>query len=412
MKSSFAAPKRDREDDNEDKIEDSDEEDVKRDNEEAKKQKTESETSDVEEEEEELLSILVKKEPDCPSENINEVFAHERDCRIHTHPDPTKHGYFLDEKQMHLSVTGLKSFFFPPFDGEKIVKNMMKANGKNGVYIKPGSRYHMMTEPEIFACWDDAAGNGTNAHLCMETHLNQGTKRRMWLKANLTKSQQVEQFLRPHGPTGECYEDARKYAPNMLEVLDLLDEKGWKPYRTEWVVFNEFLDIGGSIDAVFYKDVGGKRKYMIIDWKTVFEEKKVTDVFGKAFYPLELQNSKLSTFKLQLNTYKHFLCSEYGLEDVSMMVVCFFENETYKCYPIEDINVAQCLKVYMNALEVEKIALTWYKTGKDTTGFLPAYSEPMSADLLEIKWDDFAVDETDIQENEDEVVEIEDEDEN
>ena len=45
---------------------------------------------------------------------------------------------------------------------------------------------------------------------------------------------------------------------------EIASPRGWKPYRSEWVVFNEDYQIAGSIDMVFRDDAG---RLILVDWK-------------------------------------------------------------------------------------------------------------------------------------------------
>ncbi len=345
------------------------------------------------------IEIVTKKEDEDDNntddfnedkENINFIFKHPRDKRIKRHPDPEIHGYFVDDKLVHISATGFKSFFFAPFEEEKVATDMVNRKNKNGVYWNPGNRHHGLTVLGILDLWEKSRTGGTTTHLCAEHYLNRGFKRISKSMISLSEEEQIEDFIRPFGNDGICCEDVRHRASSFLKVIAIFLEQGWKPYRTEWMVFHEYYDMAGSIDAVFYRDSpvkGGKRQHLIVDWKTVVEEKKVTEAFGnrKAYFPLEkFLSCRLTEYTVQLNWYKFVGTSKYDLEDVSMVVVCFFDDGNYKIYNIEDIHILECLKMYMDHLEVEKQALLWYKTGEDVSGFLP-HNEPVSIDLLELE---------------------------
>ena len=84
------------------------------------------------------------------------------------------------------------------------------------------------------------------------------------------------------------------------------DYKHLKPYRTEWVVWNEDVKISGTIDIVFEDENGD---LVIYDWK---RSKEICKTSGYNKFALtecinHLPDTNYWHYALQLNTYKKII---------------------------------------------------------------------------------------------------------
>ena len=180
--------------------------------------------------------------------NINEKNIHRRDVFIDF--EEKTHKYTVNNKRL-ISVSQLIKRYFGEFDADKILNLYYKRwmRDKN-------SEYYGMSREEIKQKWEDnknhAASHGTAVH------------------------EQIEKYIlgeEPHTPYPEFKQfkvfTNRKY--------------NWKPYRVEWIIYDEDLMIGGTIDAVYKDSQTGK--YYIIDWKA---NNKITknNSYQKGLYPL------------------------------------------------------------------------------------------------------------------------------
>ena len=224
--------------------------------------------------------------------SLSKKHRHERDERIVFDEGP--HIYYVDGKKTDISVTGLVHSHFPHFDADKIIDKMMKSNKW------PQSKYFGKTKIQIKEQWKqngkEASDAGTKLHLDIENFYN-GLD---------VQNDSIEylQFLEFHKKIG-----------SMLT-----------PYRTEWTVFDEDLNISGSIDMIF-KDADGT--LLIYDWKrskgikkTNYFESATTDCIN------HLPNSNFWHYSLQLNTYKMILERKYGKKVSGMYLVSL--------HPIQD----------------------------------------------------------------------------
>jgi hypothetical protein len=107
-----------------------------------------------------------------------------------------------------------------------------------------------------------------------------------------------------------------------------------KPYRVEWMIFDEEVRLAGSIDFVNENPDG---TLTIYDWKRCKEIKK-TNRFG-TFALTEcishLPDTNYWHYALQLNTYKTILERKYGKTVKQMMLVALHPNlPSYQVYTV------------------------------------------------------------------------------
>ena len=224
---------------------------------------------------------------------LQKLNPHSRDKRIKFDEKP--HIYYVDGKAVNISVTGWIHSHFPSFDADKIIDKMMKSKK-----WKPGHKYFGMSKEEIKKLWSDngkeASSAGTKLHYDIECFYNSLPVQ--------NHSKEYQQFLEFHKSIGSQL----------------------KPYRTEWTVFDEDIQISGSIDMVFEDACGN---LLIYDWKRSKEIKK-TNFFESATTECisHLPNSNFWHYSLQLNTYKAILERKYGKKVIGMFLVSL--------HPIQD----------------------------------------------------------------------------
>lgn len=225
---------------------------------------------------------------------------HPRDERIEF--DEPTHKYTIDESNDRwISCTGFIHDFFPHFDPNAAVAAIKR--GKN--YAT--SKYFGKTDKEILDGWSDsgklASGLGTAMHLSIEQFMN-GAYDLIDNEVKKTKEwKYFTSFWKDCGP-------------------DLV------PYRMEWEVFSTEHKLAGSIDAIYYRPSDGK--YVIYDWKRSKEIKSSND-YEKGYAPLNhLPNCNYWHYSLQLNIYKWFLETFYGLEIADLyLIILHPDNKNY-----------------------------------------------------------------------------------
>jgi hypothetical protein len=240
------------------------------------------------------------------------------------------HTYYIRGKsEGYISTTGFVHAFFPHFDADAVIKQMMASPNW------PKSKYFGKTAEEIATEWStsgaESSGKGTNMHLAIEQWLNGAT--------DLIDPTVIET-------------DEWRYFQNFWrDYYEKLE-----PYRMEWEVFDEEHKLSGSIDAVFKNKEDGT--YVIYDWKRS-KEIKTKAYKGEAGYaPLDhLENVNYWHYTMQLNVYKWFLETHYGLKISGLyLIILHPNNNNYVRYQLNilDEEVQAMLECRLAAVEEGK----------------------------------------------------------
>jgi ATP-dependent exoDNAse (exonuclease V) beta subunit len=221
---------------------------------------------------------------------------HPRDLQIEF--DEPTHRYTVNgSSDGWTSCTGFLHSFFPHFDPDTTIKKMMKSPKW------PQSKYYGMTASEIKNQWNssgkDASEAGTAMHLGIEMFHNGAD-----VDDSVKDSVEWKYF---QNYWKECGEDL-------------------EPFRTEWEVWSEEHKLAGSIDMIYKRKSDGK--YIIYDWKRS-KEIKTTNTFENGYPPLDhLPNCNYWHYTLQLNVYKWFLETFYGLEVAELYLIILHPDNT------------------------------------------------------------------------------------
>ncbi len=238
------------------------------------------------------MTELVKKETNMETSYLAKKNPHKRDANITFEEGP--HIYTINGNSDYTSVTTWNHSHFPTFDADKIIEKMM--NGKN--WTK--SKYYGQTLLEIKDGWtkkgNDASSAGTKMHYDIECFYNECQR-----ENNSIEYQYFKEFHEQH--------------------------KDKKPYRTEWMIYDETLGLAGSIDMTFENPDG---TIDIYDWKRCREIKKFNNYETATTECINhLPNTNFWHYALQLNTYKKILELNYNKKIREMYLVCLHpENKT------------------------------------------------------------------------------------
>jgi ATP-dependent exoDNAse (exonuclease V) beta subunit len=248
---------------------------------------------------------------------------HPRDDHIRFF-EPT-HTYYIDGSSTNVtSCTGFLHQFFPHFDAKATIQKMMRSPKW------AQSKYFGKTATEIETGWSDsgkeASGLGTAMHLAIEQFLNGAHER---------------------------IDPAVKATPEWQYFMNFWELHGHdlEPYRMEWEVWSAPHLLCGSIDGVFKRRSDGK--IVLYDWKRSKEIKSTND-YEKGYAPVDhLPNCNYWHYTLQLNTYRWFLETLYGLEVGDMyLVILHPNNPNYR-----RIRLNRLEKEVLDMLECRKRAL-------------------------------------------------------
>jgi len=251
--------------------------------------------------------------------------AHPRDPNL-VFDEPThKYTITCDPDSKYTSVTTWNHSHFPHFDADKIIKNMMK--GKNW---KPENKYWGLTAQQIKDQWSEngaaVSGAGTNLHFDIECFMNQElSENSNYTHETLLENYQhfLDQGNKPANETDE-WNYFLQYARDFPK---------FKPYRTEWMIYDEELKLAGSIDMIYENPDGTLNIY---DWKRAKEIKKTTSFNQYAITECisHLPHTNYWHYSLQLNTYKAIIEKQYNKKVRDLYLVRLHPNNTRQSYDL------------------------------------------------------------------------------
>ena len=256
--------------------------------------------------------------------------AHVRDSNIRFYEEGHKYEILDEPGVKYTSVTTWNHSLFPEFNADSVIENMMKGKG-----WKEGHRYWGLTAQQIKAQWnsnrDSVAGAGTDLHFEIECFNN---NRRF--KIPYTNKELYNMYISKNGEKHLLKPIEWQYFINFVK-----DHPDLKPYRTEWLVYNEDIKISGSIDMVYENTDGSLSIY---DWK---RSKNITRInnFNKFALPPQIchiPDSNFWHYALQLNTYKAILEAKYGKKIRELFLVRLHpeaEEGNYELILMPDLSV-------------------------------------------------------------------------
>ena len=189
-------------------------------------------------------------------------------------------------------VTRFCHGIFPEFDTEKILDNIFSKDPLP-------EKYKNYTRESLKAEWEnnriETADLGTKLHESIEYFYND----------DLSKHNDSIEWT--------YFENFHKNNPDL------------KPYRTEWMVYDEDLQIKGIIDMVFINDDGSLSIY---DWKRCKSIDKTNGFNQWCLHPdlNYIPHSNFWHYSFQLNVYKKILERKYDVKVKDLYLVCFHRN--------------------------------------------------------------------------------------
>ena len=237
------------------------------------------------------------------------VNRHERDNLIHF--DEPTHVYTVKGSSKGIcSITTFLHSFFPHFDADEVIKNMMRSKKW------PQNKWYGMTAEAIKAAWNangkEASEAGTAMHLGIEMVMNGAEA-------------QVEDSIKASIEW--------KYFWNYWRE----DQVTWEPWRTEWEVWDEDLKLAGSVDMIYRNRKDGT--FAVYDWKRA-KEIKTENTFQSGYGPVShFPDCNYWHYTLQLNLYRWLLEKHYGIVVSEMaLVIMHPNNKNYKRYKLNRLD--------------------------------------------------------------------------
>jgi DNA-binding beta-propeller fold protein YncE len=270
---------------------------------------------------------------------------HKRDTNISFQEEGHKYTIHTDPHSKYTSVTTWNHSHFPHFNADLVIQKMMK--GKNW---NPQSKYWGMTPEQIKAQWNAngaaVSGAGTELHYEIECFMNDPeqsypyTHKQLAAKYNLRQNE-LKDAGPPDQQNNNPENELKDPTKEWLYFLDFLrDYPDLKPYRTEWMIYDEELKLSGSIDMVYENPDGS---LMIYDWKRSKEISRVNNFneYAKTQCISHLPNSNFWHYALQLNTYKAILQRKYDKVVTDLYLVRLHpdaEEGTYELLKLPDLS--------------------------------------------------------------------------
>ena len=252
-------------------------------------------------------------------------FPHERDQYIKFYNRGHKYEITFDSNSKYTSVTTWNHMHFPKFDSDAVIKNIF--NGKNW---GPDNKYWGMTAEQIKNSWkkngDSVAIAGTNLHEKIEIFMNNKD-----IIDNYTHQELYNNYI-------SLTEETNIEVEWGYFIRFVKEHPELKPYRTEWMIYDEELKLAGSIDMVYENQDG---TLSIYDWKRSKDIVKTNNWNKFATNPLicHLPDSNFWHYALQLNTYKAILERKYDKIVSNLCLVRLHPDAEEQTYELLEVPI-------------------------------------------------------------------------
>ena len=196
-----------------------------------------------------------------------------------------------------ISVTSFLHDCFEDFDADKVIEKLV---------TNPRCKYFNRSIEEIKSEWKSANLLGTELHAKIEDFMN---------NAKISYPYSHKDLLINYGVGGK---DEDKGWDLFLEFAKTFEDK--IPYRTEWRIYCEELQIAGSLDMAYLNPDG---TISIFDWKRTTDLDKRSGFRNKMSlkFPETVPDTKFHKYSLQLNLYKAIIEKNYGLKVKELVLV-------------------------------------------------------------------------------------------
>ena len=237
-------------------------------------------------------------------QTFKDAGQYEQDAHIDFEPE--EHIYIRDGKERLLPVSTLIAYFFEAFDALTAAE-------------RSASRNQTSVE-ETLDKWDKigkmASEVGTFVHAQTENYFQHG------------------HFDTDYPFTFNGGTEHISVAREKQQFMDFIRDYHIEPYRQEWPVYDEELNIAGTIDLICKE---ADATFTIYDWKRSgkvvnAQGQPIVEAFGykMSFNGIRLPDTALYHYCIQQNLYRYMLESHYGIKIKAMnLVVLCPEYPTY-----------------------------------------------------------------------------------
>ncbi len=248
-----------------------------------------------------------QSEIESPSENKREspfdiavrldVLYRDRDVRLYLRE--ADHKYLVDDKRALLMGANecIDALWLPPYGAEKRLLAMTAEQRRQSWYGTSNLDIcrHKMNEP---------AQLGTSLHFAIEQHLKQ-----QWPRA-------AASLLWQRLPEWQQF----------LQTEAQLAKEGWHFVRSEWAVFDEEIQLAGSIDALMVR-IRDKVEFMIVDFKRTGPLKQEPREAKIKHMGRNAASDICHTFRDAKGSEWHISFARYQL------ALCIYAGILQRCYP-------------------------------------------------------------------------------
>lgn len=255
---------------------------------------------------------------------------HSRDEFIRFYPRGHRYDILCDPKSKYTSVTTWAHSQFPKFDADAVIQNIFK--GKNW---GPDNKYWGMTAEQIKQSWksngDSVSSAGTSLHETIEHFMNGFGN--VHLPLHFTHKHLFDMYANEEPDSKPTSQPDWEYFLHFVR-----DYPNLKPYRTEWMIFDEDVKLAGSIDMIYENPDGTMSIY---DWKRSKDITKANTWNKFSTNPLlsHIPDTNFWHYTLQLNIYKTILERKYDVKVSSLCLVRLHPDAVEATYELLDVPI-------------------------------------------------------------------------
>lgn len=307
--------------------------------------------------------------------SLNFKNKHERDSEVVFFDEG--HKYYVNGKEVRISVTGIKKFFIPDFDQEDAI--LSKFNNGKAAMVKGSDGIEDLriisskkkedlnkNRFEMFQMWDGKTDFGSEIHAYIERFLInlQGEN-----SASFSHQQKLDMFARFVPP------DLMPLMEQFVTGLNVLESDGWYPYRAEWNIYCQEYKYAGGVDAVFERKNPntGKLEHNIIDFKVTnkYMKQNIAKFHNTLFYPFhKFRGTNLNGYGLQFNLLRFPLKYEYGLNPTHLTLFQLDYSKVkfhlYECELME-AEVREAFKILQHDSDMQQNMIDAYRAYRNGT---------------------------------------------
>lgn len=142
----------------------------------------------------------------------------------------------------------------------------------------------------------------------------------------------IEDFYndKPEGIQSRIHDGCTEYQQFMDFHQEVVVARTWRPFRTEWQLWDSDSYIAGTVDMLF---IDSDNSIHMVDWKRSKEIKR-TGSRAKGICSM-FRNCNYDKYSLQLNIYTHILATHYNIHVKTMSLGVF--HPTHGGYQMIDI---------------------------------------------------------------------------